>query len=75
MIVKLSSRSYALVSRKGKTLGVHPSRAAAEAQEIAINISKARRAGHRIPRVTTSASARNSPRRHRRSSGSARGRK
>jgi hypothetical protein len=36
--------------RTGKILGHHKSRAAAERQERAINLSKARRAGHRIPK-------------------------
>lgn len=33
----------------GRTLGTHATRAEAESQEAAINISKARAAGHRIP--------------------------
>jgi hypothetical protein len=49
MIVKVG-RKWALFSKKtGQRLGTHASRADAEAQEIAINISKARRAGHEIP--------------------------
>ena len=39
MIVKRRDK-YVLVSSTGKTLGIHPSRKAAEAQEAAINISK-----------------------------------
>jgi hypothetical protein len=51
MIVKVG-RKWALFSKKtGQRLGTHASRADAEAQEIAINISKARRAGHEIPRA------------------------
>lgn len=42
---------YVLRSKRtGRKLGTHPTRAAAERQEAAINISKARAAGHRIPR-------------------------
>lgn len=33
-----------------KILGTHPTKASAEKQESAINISKARVAGHHIPR-------------------------
>ena len=52
MIVKLG-RKWILFSKTGKKkiLGTHPTRRAAEAQEHAINIAKARRAGHRIPRL------------------------
>jgi len=50
MIEKIAPKKWVLLSRKGKVLGTHPSRRAAEAQEHAINISKARAAGHRIPR-------------------------
>lgn len=49
MITKLG-KDWALISSEGKVLGVHPRRAGAERQERAINISKARAAGHRIPR-------------------------
>lgn len=50
MIAKLG-RKWILFSKDGKKiLGTHPTRRAAEAQEHAINIAKARRAGHRIPR-------------------------
>ena len=34
----------------GKKLGSHPSRANALKQEMAIQISKARKAGHKIPK-------------------------
>jgi len=43
-------RCWVLCSTKGKTLGIHTSEAGAKRQERAINISKARKAGHRIPR-------------------------
>jgi|SRR5262245_16330556 len=49
MIVKRGKR-YVLKSKEsGRTLGVHPSRMAAERQETAINMSKARAAGHKLP--------------------------
>jgi len=49
MIVKRGKR-YVLKSKEsGRTLGVHPSREAAERQETAINMSKARAAGHKLP--------------------------
>ncbi len=49
MIVKRGKR-YVLKSKgSGRTLGVHPSREAAERQETAINMSKARAAGHKLP--------------------------
>jgi hypothetical protein len=41
---------YVLLSHEGRVLGRHAHRWQAEAQEIAINLSKARAAGHRIPR-------------------------
>ena len=48
--VRKRGGKYRLVSRRGKVLGTHRSRAAAKRQESAINISKARKAGHRVPR-------------------------
>jgi hypothetical protein len=42
---------YVLISHEGDVLGRHRHKWQAKAQEIAINIAKARRAGHRIPRV------------------------
>src|SRR5215475_1675182 len=49
MIEKRGKR-YVLKSKdSGRTLGVHPSRRAAERQETAINMSKARAAGHKLP--------------------------
>lgn len=50
MTIKKRDRKYKLVSSTGKTLGTHPSEKAAKKQEIAINISKARKAGHKIPK-------------------------
>lgn len=50
MTVRRSGSSYKLVSRSGRTLGTHRTKAGAKRQERAISISKARRAGHRIPR-------------------------
>ncbi len=50
MTIRVSGKKYQLISRTGKVLGTHNSRAAAERQESAINISKARSAGHRIPK-------------------------
>jgi len=50
MIVK-AGKKWILYSHAGKVLGEHTSRADAKAQEIAINLSKARAAGHRIPRA------------------------
>jgi len=50
MTVKRSGSKFKLVSKTGKTLGAHDSRAGAERQERAINISKARASGAKIPR-------------------------
>lgn len=51
MTIVKRGKKWALVSKKsGRTLGRHPSRAAAERQEAAINLSKARATGHRIPK-------------------------
>ena len=50
MITKVGKKWY-LYSHDGKKiLGRHPTRAGAERQETAVNLSKARKAGHRIPR-------------------------
>ena len=52
MIVKVTRSGrpmYLLISRKGKILGSHRRLADAKAQEHAVNLSKARAAGHRIP--------------------------
>ena len=50
MIVRISPREYALISpSSGRILGRHRSVASAKRQERAINIAKARAAGHNIP--------------------------
>jgi sarcosine oxidase gamma subunit len=50
MIVKVGPRQFWLYDRAGKrVLGKHATHAKAAAQEAAINISKARVAGHHIP--------------------------
>ena len=50
-MIKKRGKKWVLVSKKsGKVLGTHPTKTAAEKQEAAINISKARAAGHRIPK-------------------------
>lgn len=49
-MIKKVRNHYILFTQDGsKVLGTHGSRAEAEAQETAINISKARKAGHDIP--------------------------
>ncbi|MEK7142711.1 MAG: hypothetical protein AAB785_00705 [Patescibacteria group bacterium] len=51
MTVQRRGRKWVLLSKKsGRVLGTHPSKSAAERQERAITISKARAAGHRIPK-------------------------
>jgi hypothetical protein len=50
MIVKRGKQWCLLSKSSGRTLGCHPSRAQALAQEKAIQISKARAAGHFIPK-------------------------
>jgi hypothetical protein len=55
MIVKVTANrrpQFLLVSSKGKILGKHRTIAEAKSQERAIQISKARAAGHRILRRT-----------------------
>lgn len=50
-MIKKRGSKYVLVSKStGKTLGTHSSRASAARQERAIQISKARKAGHHIPK-------------------------
>jgi len=49
MIVRRGKRYVLRSKESGRTLGVHPTRAAAERQETAINMSKARAAGHKLP--------------------------
>jgi len=43
MTVRKRGNQFVLLSRTGKVLGTHPSRKAAERQESAINISKAKK--------------------------------
>ena len=50
MTVVKRGQKYVLLDSKGHVLGTHDSRTKAESQESAINISKARTAGHRIPK-------------------------
>lgn len=51
VIVKIGPNKWVLLSRKTrKIIGTHRSRKDAITQEAAINISKARAAGYRIPR-------------------------
>jgi hypothetical protein len=51
MVVVKRGEKYVLVSRStGKTLGRHNSRESALKQEKAIQISKASKAGHKIPK-------------------------
>jgi len=50
-MIKKSGKKWKLVSKKtGRTLGTHTTKKAAASQEAAINISKARAAGHHIPK-------------------------
>lgn len=50
-MIKKHGSGYILMDSEGKKLlGKHKSRADAEKQEAAINISKARAAGHNIPK-------------------------
>lgn len=51
MTIKKRGSKYVLKSKStGRTLGTHNTKSEAEAQEAAINISKARKAGHKIPK-------------------------
>ena len=51
MSIRKHGKKFVLLSRgSGRVLGTHPSKGAAKKQEAAINISKARKAGHRIPK-------------------------
>jgi hypothetical protein len=51
MIIKKGPNNFVLMSKDGKkTLGHHSSAAAAKSQEAAINISKARKSGNKIPK-------------------------
>jgi len=49
-MIKKHGRLWYLYSHEGKILGKHVSKLRAKAQEIAINLSKARAAGYRIPK-------------------------
>ena len=50
-MVRKEGRKFVLYNKKGtKVLGRHNTRQDAKAQEAAINISKARKAGHNIPK-------------------------
>jgi hypothetical protein len=51
VIIKKEGKKYNLYTKDGKRLlGSHSSRHEAKQQEIAIDISKARAAGHNIPK-------------------------
>ena len=51
MTIRKRGKKFVLLSKgSGRVLGTHPSKKAAAAQEAAININKARRKGHHIPR-------------------------
>lgn len=50
-MIKKEGKQFVLYSKDGsKVLGKHSSRGDAKRQEAAINISKARAAGHKIPK-------------------------
>jgi hypothetical protein len=49
VIIKHDHKFFLVSSTTGKILGIHARRDDAVAQERAINISKARKAGYRIP--------------------------
>lgn len=50
-MIKKRGKKWVLVSKtSSRVLGTHSTKAGAERQEAAINISKARAAGHRIPK-------------------------
>lgn len=51
MIRKKGSRFVLYTADGSRVLGTHPTKEAAEAQESAINISKARKAGHHVPKI------------------------
>ena len=55
MTIRKQGSDYVLKSKStGKTLGKHATKAGAERQERAINISKARKAGYNIPKLKKS---------------------
>jgi hypothetical protein len=49
-MIRKVGKNYVLYSHTGRRLGSHRTKREAKRQERAIQISKARRAGHRIPR-------------------------
>jgi len=50
-MIKKARKKWKLYTHDGKkVLGTHVTKAGAQKQEAAINISKARAAGHRIPK-------------------------
>lgn len=50
-MIEKRGKKWVLLSRKtGRVMGTHPTKAGAERQEAAVNLSKARAAGHRIPK-------------------------
>ena len=50
-MIKKEGNKFVLYTKDGsKVLGKHATRGDAKRQEIAINISKARKAGHKIPK-------------------------
>lgn len=49
MIQHIHDKFYLFTSDGKKVLGKHATRAKAEAQETAINLSKARKAGDKVP--------------------------
>jgi len=50
-MIEKRGKKWVLLSRKtGRVMGTHPTKAGAERQEAAVNISKARAAGHHIPK-------------------------
>lgn len=50
-VIKKEGNKFVLYTKDGsKVLGKHATRGDAKRQEIAINISKARKAGHKIPK-------------------------
>jgi hypothetical protein len=61
MIVRIGSK-FVLYSRSGVALGTHRTKREAEAQETAVQISKARAAGHDIPAVSKQPRPRSRPR-------------
>lgn len=58
MIKKMKPEKWCLYTHDGKeVIACHKTKKEAESQEAAINISKARAAGHRIPRKTSQKSS------------------